>query len=210
MTKLITITPENSYLDTSLLSKYSLGSNTAITSSDTIHSAFGKAQGQINARALLAGNILQPFQTSTLTMNGALSGATTITALSTISALGGNSTQWNTAYGWGNHAGLYIPTGGLGLMSDNLYSSTDTTTSSNFRTSIFGSSTSGNQIKAWRWNNVPPLLTGKIGAYGTALVWAGAETHGFLGVEYTSGAEPKAVIGGGNIDTIKWTANLIH
>ena len=31
----------------------------------------------------------------------------------TVTATGGNSTQWNTAYGWGNHAGLYLPlTGG--------------------------------------------------------------------------------------------------
>jgi len=26
-----------------------------------------------------------------------------------IDAIGGNSSQWNTAFGWGNHAGLYIP-----------------------------------------------------------------------------------------------------
>ncbi len=34
----------------------------------------------------------------------------------TITATGGNSTQWNTAYGWGNHAGSYLSLGG-GTMS---------------------------------------------------------------------------------------------
>ncbi len=67
VTKLTTITPENSYTNTSVLSDYMIGSNVAISSSDTIHSAFGKAQGQINERALLAGNIGQPFSASKLT-----------------------------------------------------------------------------------------------------------------------------------------------
>ncbi len=31
-----------------------------------------------------------------------------ITSTGTITATGGNSTNWNTAYGWGNHAGLYL------------------------------------------------------------------------------------------------------
>ena len=34
-------------------------------------------------------------------------------------ASGGNSTQWNAAYGWGNHAGLYLPLSG-GTISGNL------------------------------------------------------------------------------------------
>jgi hypothetical protein len=34
-----------------------------------------------------------------------------ITSLGTVTASGGNSTQWNTAYGWGDHDGLYATTG---------------------------------------------------------------------------------------------------
>lgn len=35
-----------------------------------------------------------------------------------INASGGNSSQWNTAYGWGNHSGLYLPLGGGTLTGD--------------------------------------------------------------------------------------------
>ena len=37
-----------------------------------------------------------------------LSNAGNLNVSGTITASGGNSTNWNTAYGWGNHAGLYL------------------------------------------------------------------------------------------------------
>ena len=43
------------------------------------------------------------------------SGDVTITG--TISTVAGNSTQWNTAYGWGNHAGLYLSLTGGGSVT---------------------------------------------------------------------------------------------
>ena len=41
-----------------------------------------------------------------------------LTITGVLSATGGNSTQWNTAYGWGNHAGLYLPIGGKAADSE--------------------------------------------------------------------------------------------
>jgi hypothetical protein len=50
-----------------------------------------------------------------LTVNGELSVTQAATFASTVAALGGNSTQWNTAYGWGNHADAgYSTTSELG------------------------------------------------------------------------------------------------
>jgi len=43
-------------------------------------------------------------------MSLARSGAVSFSSV--VTALGGNSTQWNTAYGWGNHAGLYAALAG--------------------------------------------------------------------------------------------------
>ena len=42
--------------------------------------------------------------------------STGVTVTGVVTATGGTSTQWNTAYGWGNHAGLYLSLGG-GTMS---------------------------------------------------------------------------------------------
>lgn len=39
-------------------------------------------------------------------------------AAAVITATGGNSTNWNTAYGWGNHSGLYLPISGGTLSGD--------------------------------------------------------------------------------------------
>ena len=54
----------------------------------------------------------QPVQTMQLNTAGNL------TVTGTLSATGGNSTNWNTAYGWGNHAGLYLPIGGKAADSE--------------------------------------------------------------------------------------------
>ena len=49
-----------------------------------------------------------------------ISGEGNVTALGTVSATGGNSTNWNTAYGWGNHAsaGYYSASNPNGYTND--------------------------------------------------------------------------------------------
>jgi hypothetical protein len=42
---------------------------------------------------------------------GTTSPATKLDVYGIITSVGGNSTNWNTAFGWGNHAGLYRPAG---------------------------------------------------------------------------------------------------
>jgi len=106
-----------------------------------------------------------------------------------------------------NHNGTYIPVGGLYLLSDGLSALTSTVATTNFRTSIFGAATIGWQIKAWRWDDVPTLLSGYNSSYGTAIVWAGSDTHGFLALDYST---PNATIGGGYSDNISWRAKLYH
>ncbi|MDR6805576.1 hypothetical protein J2Y45_002115 [Dyadobacter sp. BE34] len=71
----------------------------------------------------------EPLRISRASGNATFSG--------TIAVSGGNSTQWNSAFGWGNHAGLYVPvsrtvsagtglTGG-GALSANISLAFDTT-----------------------------------------------------------------------------------
>jgi len=47
---------------------------------------------------------------------GTASPATKLQVDGVITATGGNSTDWNTAYGWGNHAGLYDAAGSAGAV----------------------------------------------------------------------------------------------
>jgi hypothetical protein len=79
----------------------------------------------------------------------------------------------------------------------------DGLTNSNFRTTLFGSTTSGYQLSTARWDTSPSVLG--LSAYSTMFAWAGADTHGFLAVNYnTAGVR----IGGGNGDTINWSKTL--
>lgn len=124
---------------TQTLTGYTTGSNTVITSGHTILNAFRDVQAQITtlgtsshaaltigtANGLsLAGQALS-LQLATGSVPGALSAADWTTfngkqaALSgtgivkstggTISYITDNSSNWNTAFSWGNHAGLYFP-----------------------------------------------------------------------------------------------------
>jgi hypothetical protein len=65
----------------------------------------------------------QPGADFVVQWNGArrlsLTNGGNLTVTGTVAATGGNSTNWNTAYGWGNHAGLYLPLSG-GTISGNL------------------------------------------------------------------------------------------
>ena len=49
-----------------------------------------------------------------------VSQAGNLTATGTVTATGGNSTNWNTAYGWGNHSGVYLPISGKAADSNKL------------------------------------------------------------------------------------------
>jgi len=56
----------------------------------------------------------------------------------------------------------------------------DGLTNSNFRTTLFGSTTSGYQLSTARWDTSPSVLG--LSAYSTMFAWAGGDTHGFLAV----------------------------
>jgi hypothetical protein len=106
----------------------------------------------------------------------------------------------------GNAATVSSITANTGLLRDRLAASAviDGLTASNFRTTLFGSTTSGYQISTARWNTVPAPLSG-INSYGTMIAWAGSDTHGFLAVNYNDAG---AIIGGGNGDLISWSKKL--
>lgn len=126
----------------------------------------------------------------------------------TLSASGYNKTNWDTAYGWGNHASAGYATSGHthGLGRHNLAAPAliDSLTTSNFRSTFFGTSANDYQISTARFNSVPAPFSG-LNMYGTAFAWSGADTHGFLAVDYIGAA---AIIGGGNGQSINWTKRL--
>lgn len=82
----------------------------------------------------------------------------------------------------------------------------DGLTTSNFRTTLFGSSTPGYNISAARWDNLPSALSGLI-RDSTMIAWSGGDTHGFLALSWYA---PSAMIGGGNGDSITWSATLLN
>jgi hypothetical protein len=106
----------------------------------------------------------------------------------------------------GNAASVSSITSNTGLIRDRLAASAniDALTTSNFRTTLFGASTSGYQISTARWNTTPTALPGQ-NSYGTMIAWAGADTHGFLALDYSSA---NATVGGGSVDAITWSKKL--
>jgi hypothetical protein len=82
----------------------------------------------------------------------------------------------------------------------------DTLTASNFRTVVFGSSSSGYSLSAARWNSVPTGISG-MNMYGTLFAWAGSDTHGFIATDYSTA---NVQVGGGSGDAITWKATLVH
>jgi hypothetical protein len=82
----------------------------------------------------------------------------------------------------------------------------DSLSSTNFRTQVFGSSSSGYSLSAARWNSVPTGLSG-MNMYGTLFAWAGSDTHGFIATDYSTA---NIQVGGGSGDSITWKATLIH
>ena len=108
----------------------------------------------------------------------------------------------------GNAATVSSITGNTGLMVNRLTptGAIDGLTSSNFRTTLFGSGGNAEAIATARWNTPPSALSG-LGFYGTMIAWAASDTHGFLAVDYVNGS---ARIGGGNGQSINWGALLLH
>jgi len=82
----------------------------------------------------------------------------------------------------------------------------DGLTGANFRSTLFGHTNNNFNISTARWNTTPAILSG-LGAYGTMIAWSGADTQGFIAMDYASG---NAKIGGGNGNNINWTAILLH
>jgi hypothetical protein len=70
-----------------------------------------------------------------------------------ITATGGNSTQWNTAYGWGNHAGLYLGVNSKAADSELL----DGIDSSRFVYGNSGTRRGTNLISNWNQNDYPDV-----------------------------------------------------
>lgn len=79
--------------------------------------------------------------------------------------------------------------------------------SSSFRTSIFGSTTSGSRIKTAR--NNAPSISGFDTQWSPGLAWAIGDTHAWLNVDYNA-ANKTVYVGGGNGDKLNWTAKIWH
>jgi hypothetical protein len=141
------------------------------------------------------GNTSFPETVSAKIFSGSLTGnatsATSATSATTVSGITGNT-------------GLVVDTlRAPGVSKNNIISDL---TDGNFRSSMFGTTANGYALSAARWNEVPSALTG-LSEYGTAIAWAGADTHGFLALNYDTAG---AIIGGGNENKIRWKATLLH
>jgi hypothetical protein len=119
----------------------------------------------------------------------------------------GASGTWGISVS-GNAATVSSITGNTGLMVNRLTptGAIDGLTSSNFRTTLFGSGGNAEAIATARWNTPPSALSG-LGYYGTMIAWAASDTHGFLALDYVNG---NARIGGGSGQSIHWGALLLH
>ena len=108
----------------------------------------------------------------------------------------------------GNHASAFATsthTHGLGKYSLTSPANIDGLTTTNFRSTLFGSTANDWQISTARWNSVPAPLGG-LGAYGTMLAWSGSDTQGFIAMDYSAAA---LRVGGGNANNINWTRQVI-
>lgn len=108
----------------------------------------------------------------------------------------------------GNAATVSSITGNTGLMVNRLTptSTVDGLTTTNYRSTLFGTTTNAAAIATARWDSTPAPLSG-LGFYGTMLGWAASDTQGFLALNYNSAG---AIIGGGNGNNINWTATLLQ
>jgi hypothetical protein len=107
----------------------------------------------------------------------------------------------------GNAGTVSSITGNTGLMVNRLTPTSliDGLTTSNFRSTLFGTSSNGAAISAARWNSVPTPLSGMT-MYGTMIAWSGdSDTHGFVSTNYET---PGVTVGGGYGNFISWTKRL--
>jgi hypothetical protein len=107
----------------------------------------------------------------------------------------------------GNAGTVSSITGNTGLMVNRLTPTSliDGLTTSNFRSTLFGTSANGAAIAAARWNSVPTPLSGMT-MYGTMIAWSGdSDTHGFVSTNYET---PGVTVGGGYGNFISWTKRL--
>lgn len=128
--------------------------------------------------------------------------AATATRLATPISIWGQSTDDRTSI-----TGDMIGVGSI-TMSGNLICGTTISSDirNSFRSSIFKNSTRGFRIKEVRTD----VSVGNFcSIYGSALAWAGEDTHGWLAVGYEANTK-LAYIGSGNVDKINWSEQLWH
>ena len=148
-----------------LLTGYVVGANAAILPTDSILTAFGKIQGQLNTEPGGTVTSVAMSVPTGLTVTGSPITSSGTLAVSFASGYSIPTTtsqaNWNTAYSWGNHAGLYLPLHGT---ADNsiLWNGIANDTSG-YGTGI-----------GWLWGYDSP--TGKIKPFGAGLI------QGFLGL----------------------------
>ncbi len=171
------------------------------------------------------GQLRLPSYTATTSFTGTAVGTLGFDANGNIItvAAGGGSGSVTSVSGTGTVAGLTLTgtvtssgsltlggtldiTSATGLLRSRLAPSgvIDSLNTTNFRTTLFGSSTSGNQISTARWNTTPTFLNA-INPYSTMLAWAGSDTHGFIAMDYNTAV---VIAGGGNADTVNWSKRL--
>jgi hypothetical protein len=149
------------------------------------------------------GNTTFPGIVTATTFNGNLTGnATTATSATT-------ATTATTATSATSASTVSSIRTNTGLLSDKLHAPAliDGLTDLNFRSVMFGKTDQGYALSAARWNDPAPAALNGLSAYGTAIAWAGADTHGFLALNYDTAG---ATIGGGNENKIRWKATLLH
>jgi hypothetical protein len=81
----------------------------------------------------------------------------------------------------------------------------DGLTTTNFRSTLFNTTSNGYQISTARWNTTPSVLSG-LNPYSTMIAWSGSDTQGFLAMDYNT---PAARMGGGNANNINWTRRVL-
>jgi hypothetical protein len=118
----------------------------------------------------------------------------------------GNIPTWNQNT-TGNAATVSSITGNTALMVNRFTPTSfiDGLTTSNFRSTLFGTTSNGAAIATARWNNVPTPLSGMT-LYGTMIAWSGdSDTQGFLALNYETAG---ATVGGGSSNNITWTKKI--
>ena len=120
----------------------------------------------------------------------------------TYANLSGTVPTWNQNT-TGNAATVSSITGNTGLMVDRLTPTSfiDGLTTSNFRSTYFGTTTYAAAIATTRWNTTPTAFNYALTSYGTSIGWACSDTQGFVATNYSTAG---VIIGGGNANNILW------